>query len=200
MHGIIVDNTTMKEKQKLDEASISQLNELHQSPHVGATGPHSLYNFLKSDAIPKGHGIPKRKLTPPLEPVPAVTTSDPPSLTYAPTLPTQESDFTPLQRHTSNEATCDSNSQHSADPSIASSTESLISSEAKFNRHVATGMAQHLDGRFVTFEEEQQRASTIDLSLTREEESSLKFNDEVTAGMSCMEVCGCGEGRHAQCR
>ena len=198
MQGIIVDNTTRKEKQNLNEASISQLNELHQSPHVGTTGPHSLYNFLRSDPIPKGHGIPKRNLTSPLEPVPAVTTSDPPSLTYAPTLPTQESNFTPLQRHDSNEATCDSNSQHSAESSDTSSTESLILLGARFNGHVATGMAQHLDGRFVTLEEDQQRASTIDLSLTQEEESSLKLNDEVTAGMSCICPCGCGEGISVQ--
>lgn len=187
----------MKEKQELNEASISQLNELHQSPHDGTTGPPSLYNLLKEDPIPKGHGIPKRNLTSPLEPVPAVTTSHPPSLTYAPTLPTEESDFPPLQRHDSYEATCDSNSQHSAESSDTSSTESLVSQEARFNGHVATGMGQHLDGRFVTLEEDQQRASTIDLSLTQEE-SSLKLKDEVIAGMSCICPCGCGEGVSVQ--
>lgn len=198
MQDIKGDNTARGEKQELNEASLSQLNELYQPPRDGTKGPLSLFNFLRSDPIPKGHGIPKKNLTHPLDPLPAVTTSDPPSLTYAPTLRTQDSEFAPLQRHDSNEATCDSNSQHSAESSIRSSTESLIPPEAPFNSGVATGMAQHLDGQFDTLEEDQQRASTIDLSLTQEEESSLKLNDEVTAGMSCICPCGCGEGISVQ--
>ena len=190
MQDIKGDNTIKREEQKLNEASICQLNEIYQSPRDGTKGPLSLHNLLESDSIPKGHGIPKRSLTSPLEPIPAVTTSGPPSLTYAPTLLTQESEPAPLQRHDSNEATCDSNSQHSAESSVVSSAESLTHPEATFNPHVATGMSQHFDGPMIPVEE--------DLSLTQEEESSLKLKDEVTAGKPSICLCGCGEGRHAQ--
>ena len=200
MEDIKGDYTIRNGKQQLNEASISQLNELHELPHDSTKGPLGLYKFLRSDPIPKSHGIPKKGLTPPLELLTTLTTSDSPSLTYAPTLPTQESELTPLQRHDSNEATCDSNSQHSAESSTTSSTGSHSPSEATFNGHVATGMAQHLNERFAALEEDQQRASTVDLSLTEEEESSLKLNDGIAAGMSFIDLYGWARGRHAQCR